>query len=207
MQDCNICLNSCKIPVQLTHFQCYDPVKINCNSFVRFCLECYVKNKDILLKNCLICKSTNTTRSSPVVDLSYIYHDNFSRYTCDLCDNNKNNYYNHLDLYNHVLKNHIYSCEQCNDFILRNTFDKHQCKQKKKKPLFHCIECHQRVGEDDILKHYLYHLNETSSQIKLLEERTRLSKKIYKRLLKESEKIYKVLFPETSSSPNGSNAI
>lgn len=198
MQECNICLETCKVPIQLTHFECYNPMKVNCNSFIRFCLSCYIKNKDKLSKNCLICKK-GTTRPDhyPVIDSNYMYHDEFSRYKCDLCHdiNNDIKYFNHLDLYNHIMTNHIYTCQECDELILHNSIDKHHCKKKDTKKSYQCIECHQLVGEDDVLKHYLSHLNETSSQIEIFEERTRVSKKLYKKLLKESERIYNLLFP------------
>ena len=197
MLDCSICLQPCKIPIQLTHFECYDPIKVNCNSFIRFCLLCYIKHKDkLLLNKCLICKkSKSSTKSeqSPVIDSNYIYHDTFSRYKCDLCHdiNHNNKYFNHLDLYNHMLSNHIYNCQDCNELILHSTLDKHHCQNKERS--FQCIECNLRVSEKDVLKHYLSHLNDKSSQIELFEERTRLAKRVYRKLLQESERIYNLL--------------
>ena len=198
MQECAICLQTCKIPIQLTHFDCWKPIKVNCNSFIRICFLCYVNNKDKLSKNCLICRK-GTTRSDyyPIIDSNYMYHDEFSKYKCDLCHdiNNNTKYFNHLDLYNHVMTNHINTCHECDELFFHNIIDKHNCKKKDTVKSYQCIECHQFVNENDVLKHYLCHLNEISRQIELSEDRTQVSKRIYKNLLKESKRIYNLLFP------------
>ena len=196
MYTCPLCLDTCKIPIQLKCFSCYSKHDIHCNSFQRVCLSCYLEKP---ITNCFYCHAT-VLHADFEIDYSSIQNDSFNIYTCPICHQCKGT---HLEYTKHVWNNHVYHC-QCNRYLLKSNLKLHveECKEclycltcKKdtitcshRKHKMKCVVCKLEVEENDIVSHYLTHIHDYKVNIKFLKSALHQERTNYHTLLETIEK-------------------
>ena len=162
MECCPLCLEPCKIPVEITGFPCYRSEEIHCHTMIRYCKACCLTlfelnrpredRKDFL--KCLYCDTSVNPRmllSLPFrTDHFQIRHDPVKDLKCSSCD--------HLAQDHSCLEKHCsQECEQfprlfcngCGAYHASST--PHRCSSR-------CPWCDEPILEDQYSEHLVeYH--------------------------------------------------
>jgi hypothetical protein len=181
---CEICFNTCQIPVQIICFPCWDPNHKNCHSIKRFCMSCADKYLEFHYPEHLRSRTKKCIYCEEYVDLMTInknccYQVDFLTMSYDTsiisCVNNdcaykgsQNDILRHLETCGFSMKR----CKGCNQEVRLNDMNKHldQCP--------HYVKCHLcglfclRDGEYDLhlfnchnLAQCMYCMNVISSEL------------------------------------------
>jgi hypothetical protein len=152
---CPICLEECKIPVELQCFSCFRHDGIHCHSLVRYCEQCCIRlfelDKDIgerkTYLKCLYCDASTDPRLYSTEYLPYrrdyyfIAKDCQEYKECPYC-HSRNGIQTHQNLMNHVrsCQTAYKVCEECKTF--------YQCDNTHSCPSSHytiCTQCNKMI--------------------------------------------------------------
>ena len=135
MEKCHLCFEKCIVPVQLKCFECFDEKKMNCNSLQRICYICYMKSN---LDKCSFCRAAKCNDTIGI-DFSMMEQDTLSRYTCPFCTTFEGN---HVELYQHMVKECLHTCECGKVYPKRDEMQhvQHECNVWK-----WCSKCKKKV--------------------------------------------------------------
>lgn len=222
MKECHICYEKCIVPVQMKCFDCYDTVKMNCNSLQRVCLTCYVKGN---FKKCTICRAEKVNDEIEI-DFDSIHNDSMSIYTCPLCDTFEGSHY---DLYQHMMNTCLFFCE-CGSWVVKKNTKEHyqgscsvfrwcqKCQKPVKKckhipcsrcgkhcPSEHhcsyetveCSDCHEKIPFHELVNHFLKHVEQSKQKVMFLKSILTQERKRYHRLLKTIPDVYNDVYDES----------
>jgi len=219
---CFVCLETCKVPVQMTCFPCFRDNEVHCNSFARMCLHCvcafFQLNK--VGFRCLYCLKEPVEKDHAIpifrVDMDAIINDPSRSVSCPLCPYVA---YSHQDLYIHLFHDCVLDnppCSYCgvpvakkdvrfhmlhvHDMLFCSSCQKyiehdqpHQCPRRIVK-CRHCPECMEAEG---IIEHLLVHLQESKQRCELLKDILDKEKKMSQQILRQCSQYFTEIYNDT----------
>ena len=165
--DCPLCLDTCKVPVEITGFPCHRPEEIHCHTMIRYCRTCCTKlfeldkprheRKEYL--KCLYCDSSLNPRelsATPFRTDHFLIRQDANRdLGCPRCD--------HVAVDHQALEKHCaHECEET-DRLVCGCGTHHSKRSNHACAL--CTLCDRCVSTDTYSQHLVeYHEMEVCNQ-------------------------------------------
>lgn len=214
---CPLCLETCRVPVEITGFPCYSPDTIHCHTMIRYCKACCIhlfeldrpphERKQYL--KCLYCDANMNPQSLATwpfrTDHFLIRRDVAQDIPCPRCDYCAPNH-QHLEKHcgetcPHKVtmveeeKQDMVVCAECDKCTLlcMNEHLETECMMR----WVPCKYCKEKVKALYFTDHLLLHREESRSRCQLLQEILSKEREWGQRILQESREFYGEMFQET----------